>query len=281
MSYLSFGGFSKTANLLRPTMLPHSAGDLRSYLRPNRHANNGNSYIDPDIWSLIRQLNISDAQSMLEDETQLAGNRRTRAAYLSSLANSESLADFAEILPNSQEEQEISGGNRLISQVNFTLLAFKAGVSATADLRAGDFDSHNDNDSIQINSLGLVTDSLDYLWDFAEELGLADRLTVVVGSDFSRTPYYNSGAGKDHWPIGSFMVMEKNASFTNRIIGGTDEGQNALGLDIASFKTLGFGGTKLRPAHVQKALRKHLGLETKATTQAFPLINTESIDFFS
>lgn len=281
MTYLSFGGFSKTANLLRPTMLPYSTSDLQGFLQPNIDANNGNSILDPDIWALIRQLNVSDAQSMLEDETLVAGNRRARAAYLESLTNNEALAEFATTLPNRQEEEAISGDNRLISQAHFALLAFKSGVSATADLHAGGFDSHNDNDLEQIDLLGQLTDGLDYLWDYAEQLGLADRLVVIVGSDFSRTPYYNSGAGKDHWPIGSYMVMEKNATYTNRVIGATDEEQNALGLDTRTFSTSSFSGTKLVPAHIQKALRNHLGLENSATTLAFPLINTESIDFFS
>ena len=281
MTYLSFGGFSKTANLLRPTMLPYSTSDLKNFLQPNRDENNGNSIIDSDIWELIGQLNASDAQSMLEDETLLAGNRRARSAYLDSLTNNDALAAFATTIPSRQEEEAISGDNRLINQAHFALLAFKAGVSATADLHAGGFDTHDNNDSQQIDLLGQLTDGLNYLWDYAEELELADRLVVIVGSDFSRTPYYNSGAGKDHWPVGSYMVMEKNAPYTNRVIGATDEEQNALGLDTSTFNTSSFSGTKLVPAHVQKALRNYLGLETSATTLAFPLVNTELIDFFS
>ncbi len=281
MSYLSFGGFSKTENLLRPTMLPHSTADLRTFLRPNVTEHNGSAIIDSEIWSLIRQLNTSDAQSMLADEKLVAGNRRTRTAYLESLANSEGLADFAATLPTSAEEAAIGGNNRLINQVHFALLAFKAGVSATADLQQGGFDSHSDNDAQQLDLLSKVTDALDYLWEFAEKLGIANRLLVIVGSDFSRTPFYNSGAGKDHWPIGSYMVMEKNTSFTNKVIGGTDGEQNALFLDTKTLKTSSFSGTKLLPAHVQKALRKYIGLETAAITQRFPLTNTESINFFS
>ena len=52
-------------------------------------------------------------------------------------------------------------------------------------------------------------DGLDYLWDCADELGRDGRLTVIVSSDFSPDPYYNLGVGKDHWPIGSYMVMGK------------------------------------------------------------------------
>lgn len=281
MSYLSFGGFSKAANLLRPTILPYSTDDMRSLLQPNIDTNNGTPIMDTDIWSLVRQLHKSDAQSMLEDENLIAGNLRTRTAYLESLAGNEALAEFATTLPSQSESEKIGIGNRLITQVHFSLLAFKAGVSCTADLVEGGFDTHNDNDVQQLESLQLITDALDYLWSFAEELGLADRLTVIVGSDFSRTPFYNSGDGKDHWPIGSYMIMEKNALFTNKMIGETDEEQNALGLDSSTLTSSSLSGTKLLPAHVQKALRKHLGTDTAAVTQAFPLSNIESIDFFS
>ncbi|MDG2271525.1 MAG: hypothetical protein P8L39_04425, partial [Halioglobus sp.] len=65
------------------------------------------------------------------------------------------------------------------------------------------------NDSEQTELLKKLMDGLDYLWDCADELGRDGRLTVIVSSDFSRDPYYNSGVGKAHWPIDSYMVMEK------------------------------------------------------------------------
>lgn len=53
--------------------------------------------------------------------------------------------------------------------------------------------------------LGALTGSVDYLWDFG------------------RTNHYNAEDGKDHWPIGSFVVMEKNQPWTGRAIGETDD----------------------------------------------------------
>ena len=41
--------------------------------------------------------------------------------------------------------------------------------------------------------------------------------------DFGRTNFYNDGNGKDHWPIGSYMIMEKDAPWGNRVVGLTDE----------------------------------------------------------
>jgi hypothetical protein len=77
------------------------------------------------------------------------------------------------------------------------------------------------------------------------------------------------------------MVMEQGASYTNRVIGKTDEVQNALSLDLGATNPNESGRIKLLPAHVQKALRKYLGLETAQVSRAFPLINTESVNFFT
>lgn len=56
-----------------------------------------------------------------------------------------------------------------------------------------------------------LTGGMDYPWGSVEEAGIVDRLVVIVGSDFSRTPYYDSVDVKDHWPIGSYIIMEKGA----------------------------------------------------------------------
>ena len=37
-----------------------------------------------------------------------------------------------------------------------------------------------------------LTDGVDYLWDYADQHGIADCLFVVIGSDFGRTNFYNA-----------------------------------------------------------------------------------------
>ena len=55
----------------------------------------------------------------------------------------------------------------------------------------------------------------------AEAHGVAERLFVVIGSDFGRTKFYNSQDGKDDWPISSYVIMEKGQRWTNRAVGET------------------------------------------------------------
>ena len=109
---------------------------------------------------------------------------------------------------------------------------------------------------------------------------MADRLVVVMGSDFGRTISYNAGKGKGHWPIGSYVIMEKNAPFTNQVIGETDEGINAFPINPTTLERDNFDGVIIKPAHVHKALRKYLGIEDSEITQRFPFNNTEDFDFF-
>ena len=120
-----------------------------------------------------------------------------------------------------------------------------------------------------------------YLWDYAEQQGIADRLTLIIGSDFGRSPWYNSDNGKDHWPIGSYVVMEKNAAWGSRVVGKTDGVHNALKINPTTLQRDDASGTLIYPKHVHKALRRHLGLEDTASAAGFPFSNVEDFDFFN
>ena len=277
MSYVSFGGFSRTENIVRSTQLGWSVNQVGQLLRPNFNYNR--SVVDDELWSLIKTLHANDSRASLASESMIAGNRRSREAYLTSLQAMEPLVEFGTTLPTNDELAPRGENGFLKQQAQFAVLAFKGGVSVTADLNIGGFDSHEGNDADQLSALAELTDGIDYLWDAAEEAGIADRLVVIIGSDFSRTPYYNSGAGKDHWPIGSYIIMEKGASYTNRVIAGTDELQNALAIDPKTLKQSTFG-TKILSSHVHDSLRDYLGLSGTATSSVFPFNNTEKFNFF-
>jgi hypothetical protein len=278
MSYVTFGGFNRTENLIRATQLGGSVTNMRQLLKPNFDSNR--SMMNDEIWSHIKVVHANDTRASIAANTATAGNRSAREAYLSSLTSMDPLVDFADTLPAGNEWEASSQNGNLKQQAQFTIAAFKAGVSITADLIQGGFDSHEDNDLEQTKNLNELTGGIDYLWEAAEAAGIADRLVVIVGSDFSRTPYYNSAQGKDHHPVGSFIVMEKGVSYTNRVIDGSDEGQNAARIDPETLRPSGFG-TKILTSHVHDTLREYLGLANSAAADIFPLRNTERFNFFS
>jgi hypothetical protein len=277
MSYVTFGGFNRTENLVRATQLGWSVDNISGLLKPN--FDNDRPMMNSELWSLIKTFHRNEAASIIDTAPITAGNRSAREAYLASLRNMEPLEAFADSLPADDEWEPRGENGNLRQQAQFAIAAFKAGVSVSADLSQGGFDSHEDNDSEQRANLNELTDGIDYLWDAAEEAGIADRLIVIVGSDFSRTPYYNSAQGKDHWSVGSYIIMEKGKAYTNRVVDGSDEGQNALKINPSTLKRDSFG-TKLVTSHVHEALRDYLGLSGTAMTSVFPFNNTEKFNFF-
>ena len=159
------------------------------------------------------------------------------------------------------------------------IAAFASGVSVSADLVYGGFDTHANNDERQEPLLTGLARRVDELWRRAEEHGFADRLVVVIGSEFSRTNYYNGDDGKDHWPVGSLVVMEENQRWTDRVVAGTDELHFARPVDPRSLEP-DPGGTTIYPNQVHKALRRHLGLEDSAGANLYPFRDVPDLAFF-
>ena len=279
--YLSFGGFSATGGLTRFTRIDN-AGLLREIAHPAMDVFN-----EPD-WEIVMSYRARRAKRQEAAPTLLPGDVRHLAFYRSAFAT-QGLEAYADAIPREEElEQEDeytgAGGGRFYSnlrrQAQLTVLAFKTGVAVSADLWLGGFDTHANHDPDHEWLLGNLTDSVDYLWEYAEEHGVADRLVVVIGSDFGRTNFYNAQSGKDHWPIGSFVVMEKNQPWTGRAVGETDGLHFAYRVNPRTLRRDDRGGTIIYPKHVHKALRRYLGVANTPGAQRFPFNNAEDFAFF-
>ena len=165
--------------------------------------------------------------------------------------------------------------------MQLSLLTFKAGVGVASDLILGGFDTHTNHDPQHAELYNHMADAIDYFWNYAGELGISDRITLVLGSDFSRTNFYNADEGKDHWPIGSYIIMEEAPTWGNRVVGITDELHNALKINPATLQRDDANGITLYPKHVHKALRRYLGIEDFATEQRLSFGFTEDVDLFA
>ncbi len=293
LAYLNFGGFGDTSGIIRSTVID-DVFQLRDVVFPNTpsfedeegaaEAQNARYRRESD-WQRIQALQLQNMQRLVGESGIPAGNRLHREAYLDAFSKAEGIKEFGNRLPTASSIEAIrevgEDESTLHRQIQAALLAFSSGVSIAADVIDGDFDTHDNHDQRHSPLLANTTDAIDYLWTYAEELGLADRLVVLVGSDFGRTPHYNSGQGKDHWPIGSYIVMEKNAGFTNRVIGETDGGHNAFSISPSSLQRDSVEGVIIKPAHIHKALRRYLGLEQSSAAQFYQFNSVENFNFFS
>ena len=288
VAYLSFGGYSRTGGTIRYTRL-NNAELLRSIATPDI-ADDEHRFIGEADWASLRSRQALTAERLASAPGLLPVEARNRALYQSAFAASEGLKVYADAIPaEDQLEQPVefttSSGetywSELRRQAQLAVLAFKTGVAVSADLWLGGFDTHDTHDADQGALMANLTDSVDYLWDYAEQHGVADRLVVVMGSDFGRTNFYNSQDGKDHWPIGSYVVMEKNQSWTNRVVGETDALHFAKRINPTTLESDDANGTIIYPKHVHKALRRYLGIEDTTGALRFPFPNTEDFGFFA
>ena len=281
--YLSFGGFSPTSGLTRFTRID-DANLLRDIAEPTVPIRDPGRYISKSIWDMMESYRAATAERLAASPNLLPGDVRHREFFRSAFLT-EGLKAYADAIPPDDElEQREEGVNghdsTLRRQAQLAVLGFKTGVAVSADLFLGGFDTHAKHDPDHEWLLGNLTDSVDYLWEYAEEHGVADRMVVVIGSDFGRTNFYNAQSGKDHWPIGSYVVMEKNQPWTGRAVGETNGLHFAERVNPRTLRRDDRNGTIIYPKHMHKALRRYLGIGNSVGAQRFPFNSTEDFAFF-
>ena len=278
--YLSFGGFSNTSGITRFTRID-DAHLLREIAAPI--ADKARLFSEAD-WEAMAAHRAGTVAQLAAEPGVLPAETRHLEFYRSAFAT-DGLKAYADAIPPEEELETREEGlenyrSTLRLQAQLTVLAFKVGVAVSADLYLGGFDTHANHDRDHTWLLDRLTDGVDYLWDYAEVHDIADRLVVVIGSDFGRTNFYNSGNGKDHWPIGSYVIMEKNRRWTGRVVGETDGLHFAHKIHPATLRRDDTRGTIIYPKHVHKALRRYFGIAHSAGARRFPFNNTEDFAFF-
>lgn len=284
IAYVNNGGYDKTGDLIRFTRL-EEVSNLTNAIFPNVvNWDESLRYLPADDWALVEAQRNRELTRILQQSQLTPLQRRNMLNYQTALASSESLSGFANALKGLTDIPEDAftdlAYSSLKKQALLALTAMNSGVCVSADLIMHGFDTHDNHDAAQTWCIEQLTNDIDYLWETAESIGIADRLVVVVGSDFSRTPHYNDQNGKDHWPIGSYLVMEKGAPWANQVFGETDEGHNAYKINPTTLTRDDTNGVILHPKHVMQSLRDYMGVADHAIKSSFGFNNGESFDFF-
>jgi hypothetical protein len=286
LAYSVFEGFSRTAGLIGYNRFDNLS-NIGALIQPNVDPWSGNfKRAESDV---VRSQNLvrDGIEALLTQPDMSARQRQSVLRFVEARESREGLQRLAELIPteeNIMPREELNAGgmnfsSSLKQQMQGALLVFKSGLGSAADLSLGGFDSHEDHDVVSEALLSHFTGAVQFFWNYAEELGISDRITLVIGSDFSRTNFYNDGNGKDHWPIGSYMVMEQGAPWGDRVVGLTDELHFAKAIDPETLKESP-QGVLMTPSHIHKALQKYLGLDALASDAGFELRDVESVSLF-
>lgn len=278
LAFLSNGGYRETAGLTQFTLM-QDPNTLRDLINPNHPTWVDTQYHRADSLALIEQARQARLDR-LEARTALTRRLTQAAGFLdSSRAGRDQLAALNDYMPDELAPTRDADGNwhPLLRQVQLALVSAAAGLTVSADLVQWGFDTHATHDVDQGRALSQLGDGLVYLWEEAERMdlqfgtNLVGRLRVVVASDFGRTPWYNDGEGKDHWPLGSAILM-RDGGFTTTRVGGTTDAFESLGINADLSLNPDPDDTSasiILPAHLQQLLRYWAGVEAFNTD--FPL----------
>lgn len=153
---------------------------------------------------------------------------------------------------------------------------FREGMASSMQVGFGGFDTHGNHDASHWNRINEVLIDLHFLFDAIDAYGIEDKVTVIVGSDFGRTPWYNDGNGKDHHNVCSYML------FGADVAGGTQiNATNALVETrlVNPNLTVNPNGLLMTASHLHLAIRQKAGLMQNETAMKFP-VDAETIDIF-
>jgi hypothetical protein len=289
LAYSVYGGnTTRTAGLVSYNRFDR-IDRLRELSQPLRSAWNPESFMRPEIELLEAQRLTNESVSALFTAADLTPRqRKSLINFQSAREGRDGLEKLAELLPREEELQQGEEfqagdnmfGSNLKQQMQGALTVMQSGLGSSADLSLGGFDSHENHDVVHDALYTHLADSITFFWDYAEALGLADRILLVVGSDFGRTNMYNNGNGKDHWPIGSYMLMEQGARWGNRVVGASDELHFARRINPNSLE-VSDNGISITPAHIHRAVQQYLGLDDFAAQNGVGIQNVEDIPLFS
>jgi hypothetical protein len=287
VAYISTGGYDVTAGLVPLTRLS-GGGELLKVSRP--YVSNPNE--SQTNWRLYHnattQTRLAEARaarlSRLKEAPQTIREMLAVETFQHAREGAQGFGALASVLPPALVEigdvyPALAGIydpdlKYYLQAAQMALLGFQSGQAVSASLTTYGFDTHSNHDVDHTRRLGELLLTIRYIFSLASTLGLKDKLYVVVGSDFGRTPSYNVGQGKDHWNVTSMMVAGPGIT-GGRVVGGTDDQLRPLSVSKSDPKTLlGYddpSGTRILPAHIQRALRRKLALEGSALDQKYAL----------
>jgi hypothetical protein len=265
MSFLSFSGFDETGGLVARTRAANT-DVLARVAYPDRQNPDDelSSFHSPAVQALIAEFQAK------RDEAMIAGQglpkiRESMRTLFTARSGANELKQLQQYLPDPLPDGAIA------RQAAVAIAAFRAGICVSANLGIGGFDTHGDHDNSHFPRLDEITIGLDFIMEEAARQGVAEKVFVAVGSDFGRTPGYNDGNGKDHWPVTSMMFMGAGVP-GNRVIGKSDERHGVLPNDEL--------GTTMEPGHIANAIRRLAGLDQHDFAAMFP-IDMEPANIFS
>ena len=263
LSFLTFGNYSATGNIVAMSRVPYLPSLERIANADSVEGNVRSPYHDDFALNRIEEA-LREQNESRGSQVRLPRQDHADSILYAAQVNSRAMQRITPHIPKEIPKE------RLAQQAEIALASFKAGVCVSANLTIGQFDSHQNNDTDQMKLIPEFLAGIAYVLRRATELHLREKLVIIVQSEMGRTPTYNTGNGKDHWSIGSIMFLGPGIR-GDRVIGATDEKQFHVPLNPQTLVTDKEKGIRVRPEHLHEALRQYAGIAEHPLAKKFPL----------
>ncbi len=274
MAFLTFGGLSRTRDIA-PRVRAGSLDVLRSLSHPHRLNPNdeGSAVLSDRAIELLDEARFHGEKALLDGQ-RLPRLRNAMSTLFTARAGAGELERLNEYLPATT----LPG---MAGQAQVAIAAFRAGISVSANLMVPGFDTHGAHDANAPALTDNLLSGVDVAIQEAEAHGIADKLVVVVGSELGRTPGYNAGNGKDHWPITSMMFLGQGIE-EGRVVGASTPRHGAYGIDddlnVIEDEN---SGMNLLPSEIHWSFRKRFAMgEDNPLAELFPMNNERKLEIF-
>lgn len=269
MPWLNGGGFRTSAGLVAATPMP-DGNALRALTQPNAASATNDFMKQADLQRTLAAR--TERMKAMQARTDLLPRSRTVVEQFIGSADSRALLQrVAQFTPATFDT---------FTQAHVGLIAAQAGITSTIQLASGGFDGHGDLANGYAQALPRLTDMVTYIWQKSADLGLSDRILLRIYSEFGRVGL-NNGNGKDHWAIGTQILMEANPAWGNRVFGASGPKHEQQMINVATGAVDPAAGKVIRPRHIHAALRKYLGIETIDPKFNLKTLPDENFDFFN
>jgi hypothetical protein len=292
MAFLAGGVYNYTGDVVALSRFDRDR--IRNIAYPNRNdPNNVDSRFLPDLALQEVQKARAARIEYLTTQNKLPRSTRTLNAHREALLGGSGLSLLADVLKDAEltfdqikgmlpfQDQAsldyLNNGNRLVNvtrPIESILRCFAAGISVSATYAMGGFDTHDNHDTNQMRAMSNFVLTLRYAMQRAQDLGIGDKLFVLVTSDFGRTPRYNTNnKGKDHWNVTSALVSGPGIS--GGCIGASDESHKPKRVSKADPRVVvedkDTTGLRIRASHIHRELRRVLGVDQVDFAKKYPL----------
>ncbi len=287
LAYISNGSYNHTAELLTYTLMQDPSA-LNKLVYQDRFLD-----YDPATWDAAQNYHRKNTRELIAEQQALrlerlkakqglASRLEKSISQFANAKNGQPLLDrLAANIPATLVDYFDDDGewNPLLRQAQIALAAYKSGLCVSCDLLSWGFDTHSNHDVDHATSIRRLQNGIEFLWAEAERQGVAHKLKILISSDFGRTPEYNDGSGKDHWPIGSAIFMQQNATWANRVVGKTNSNHEALKINPTTLQQ-DDSGIIIQPKDIQQSMRVLAGIDQHPLSLQFPL-EAQPIDLFN